>query len=238
MNTARTRSLRGHGVLALLLGVTLSVPALAQDKGKKGKGEGDPFADLFGDSLGGSEGLGDLTKGVKHKDSGGLKPKASAYKDKATIELQKVFAARWIKMHRSRGCVPADRNRTKIVQIDVDDLPARTPPLAVCLTIGSDAHREVRISTAIVSPKNRRIAKAESVIDFRGKPVLDHIMQFPEIEFRRTGQYFYRVEIDGELAGKMPLFTVAGERERAAAAAAAEKAKAAAEQAAAKAAEN
>ena len=198
-------------VAALLLAV---VPAAAQDKGKKGEGGDDPFGDLFGDSLGGDKvDLKDLTKDVKKgKRDTGLKAKQAIIKDKITIKLERVFAAKMIRMDRRRGCVPADRAKMKITAITVDDVPVRSPPFAVCLSIASDAHRSVRITTSVVSPKNRKIARAESTIDFRGKPALDHIMEFPPVELRQTGQFFYAVEIDGKPSGRLPLFEVVREQ--------------------------
>lgn len=197
-------------LLLLVLGVA-AASALAEEPKKKG--DDDPFGDLFGDSLGGSDkgagDLKDLTKDVHKEDhKKGLKPKSVEIKDKATISLVRVFAAERIRMHPKRGCEPADRDRTKVTEMTVEDVPSPIPPFAVCLTLSADAYREMRITTTVVSPKNRKIGRAESVVDFRGKPTVDHIMTFPSLEVKQTGQYFYAVDIDGKPAGRLPLFEV------------------------------
>lgn len=200
-----------------LLSLVVAATAYAGPQEKKQKqGDEDPFGDLFGDSLGDTKvNLKNLTKDVKkEKRDRGLKAKQAVIKDKISIKLSNVFAAKMIRMDPRRGCVPADTAKMKITSITVNDFPIRSPPFAVCLSIESDAQRSVRITTAVASPRNRKIARSESSIDFRGKPALDHIMEFPPVELTREGQYFYVVEVDGRPSGRLPLFKVLREQQK------------------------
>ena len=68
--------------------------------------------------------------------------------------------------------------------------------------------REVRVTTRIVDAKGRRVGVGNDVLDFRGKPVLHHILDFPPLTFREQGKHFYVIELDGKKAKKLPLFEV------------------------------
>jgi hypothetical protein len=182
----------------------------ADGKKEEKKGE-DPFAELFGDSLDDrpQRDLRDITKGIGEKKAAtGLTPKADAVDENAKVELARVFAAKRIRIHKDRGCEPADAERTRISDITVDALPARVQAFSVCLTLNSRAGREMRVATAVVDAKNRKVARAESVVSFRGKPVIDHVMEFPPVELKESGTYSYAIDVEGKEAGRLPLFLV------------------------------
>lgn len=191
---------------SLLFAATFSTAAL-------GWGEDDPFGDLFGDSLN-SEGssidkLRDTTKDIKVKSKNdALAPKSAETGGDGKIELVKAFAASRIRVHPKRGCEPTDRRKTKLRQLTFNELPIKGPAYAVCLRLNSAVGREVRLTTAIVDARNRKIARAESVVSFRGKRSVDHVMEFPAATYRLEGQYEYLVEVEGEEAGRLPLLVV------------------------------
>ena len=64
------------------------------------------------------------------------------------------------------------------------------------------------MSVAIVDSRNQRVAKGEDVIDFRGRPKMDHVLAYPAPVFKMAGQYFYVVDLDGKEVGRMPIFVL------------------------------
>jgi len=197
-----------HVALALLLLGAGLIPSSSW-----AGGDDDPFGDLFGDSLkkGGSniDALRDTTKDIKTKQKGdALAPKEEETGGDAKIELLSAFAAQKIRIHPKNGCEPTDRKKTRLRELTFNQLPFKGPPYAVCLRMSSGLGREVRLTTAIVDARNRRVARAESVVSFRGKRSVDHVMEFPAAEYRLEGQYDYLVEVEGEEIGRVPLLVV------------------------------
>jgi hypothetical protein len=191
------------------LAVVVSAPSRADEPKKEPKG--DPFGDLFGETKQGS-GMSDLKAATGEIDgkskNEALAPREAVVDDNAGVELVRVFAAERIVIHRERGCEPADRQKTKLKFLAFSDVPTKGPPYSVCVTLKSRAGREMRIATSIVDPKNHRVARSESVVSFRGKTTIDHVMEFPSIEYKFSGPYQYVVDIDGKEAGRMPLIEV------------------------------
>lgn len=199
---------RVWGVWAVLGALALASTAGADEK-KKGD---DPFADLFGDSLKSDKKQEDLkavTGQVKADTStGGLKVKEVESKGGDKIELVRVFAAQKIRIHPKRGCEPADRQKTRVRELTFNEVPITGPAYAVCLTMRSGLSRPVRMTTFIVDPRKKKIGRAETSIDFRGKPQVDHVMEFPALRYDLPGKYEYWVEVEGKKVGGLYLLDV------------------------------
>ena len=152
------------------------------------------------------------TEGVgAGKKGDALAPKGAAVSDDAPVQLLSAFAAQHIEIDRTRGCHAAGKEKRKITSWTFDEVPARGVPFEVCLALASKAGREMQMTVAIVDMRNQRVARAEDVIDFRGKPRIDHVLAFPAPTFKSTGQHFYVVDLDGKEVGRLPLFVVAAE---------------------------
>lgn len=199
--------------LSLLLALSLlALPALAGDK-KKPKDDGVNIDDLFGapPSKGSNlDAMKKATEGVGAKAGGdALAPKVDAVDKDASVTFLGVFAAERINQDKKLGCQPAGRDKRKLKQWTFDEVPARAPQgFEVCLTLASKAGREMNMSVAIVDARNQRVAKAEDVVDFRGRNKIDHVLEYPAPVFKMTGQYFYVIDLDGKEAGRLPIFTV------------------------------
>lgn len=186
----------------------LSTTALADEKKSK---DADPFADLFGESKQGSDvrDLKAVTGAIDGKGkSDALAPREAIVDETAGVELVRAFAAERIVVHKERGCEPGDKAKTKLKFITFSEVPVKGPPYAVCVTLKSKAGREMRIATSIVDPKNHRVARSESVVSFRGKTTIDHVMEFPSVDYKIAGPYLYVVDIDGKEAGRLPLIDI------------------------------
>lgn len=201
--------------LVTLIAALLALPALAEDKKDKGKGKGgDPgnFDDLFGapPPKNNLEEMKKATQGVGNKtDSSGLAPKEDESDPNAGVQLLKVFAAEKIAQDKKLGCQPGGRDKKKLVDWTFDEVPAKANVgFEVCLTLASKAGREMNMSVSIVDARNQRVAKAADVIDFRGRPKIDHVLEFPAPTFKNAGQHFYVVDLDGKEVGRLPLFVV------------------------------
>jgi hypothetical protein len=186
----------------VILALFTALPASAQD-----------MSDLFGDALKGGSDINDLKKEtdkVKAKDNTkkGLQVKSTEGDEHAKIDFVRVFAANKIKLSKKEGCVPNNPGRKRISYLSFDELPEKSDAFAVCLVMKSKIGREIRVTTRIVDGRNRRVGVGNDVIDFRGKPELHHILDFPELTFKEAGKYFYVVELDGKPVTKMPLFEV------------------------------
>lgn len=199
--------------LVTLIAAMLALPALADDKKDKGKGA-DPgnFDDLFGapPPKNNLEEMKKATQGVGNKtDSSGLAPKEDESDPNAGVQLLKVFAAEKIAQDKKLGCQPGGRDKKKLVDWTFDEVPAKANVgFEVCLTLASKAGREMNMSVSIVDARNQRVAKASDVIDFRGRPKIDHVLEFPAPTFKNAGQHFYVVDLDGKEVGRLPLFVV------------------------------
>lgn len=202
---------------ALAVVVALAAPlALAEGAGKDDKKAGQEEApsldDLFGDTLSTGSSVNDLkaaTEGLESQTGqGGLKPKTEIADPDAGVQLLGAFAAERIVITRKEGCIPADPQRTKVTFIELDEVPGKGPAFSTCLQMQSKAGRQMRLSAFIVDGRNRRVAKAEGVVDFRGKPRLDYVLDFPPVPFRAAGPYLLAIDLDGKPAGKLPLFEV------------------------------
>jgi hypothetical protein len=215
--TRAPRHRRASGPHALAVVIALAaLPAslsLADEpkKDPKKDAKADPFGDLFGETKEGP-GMTDLKAATGEIDanakSKGLTPREAIVDENAGVELVRVFAAERIVIHRERGCEPGDREKTKLKFIEFSEVPTKGPSYSVCVTLKSRAGREMRIATSIVDPKNHRVARSESVVSFRGKTTIDHVMEFPVVEYKLAGPYQYVVDIDGKEAGRMPLLEI------------------------------
>jgi hypothetical protein len=193
------------------------LPTTADDKkpppksgDKKPEGKTD-FDDLFGAPAKGTS-LDDVTKATQgiggSKNNATLHVKEGTIDATAPVQLKAVFAAEHIEIDKRLGCQPAGKEKRRLVELSFNDLPAKAIPFEVCLTLVSKAGREMSMSVAIVDARNLRVAKAESVVDFRGKERVDHVLEFPAPTFNNPGPYQYVVDLDGQEAGRLPLFTV------------------------------
>ncbi|MBI1947065.1 MAG: hypothetical protein HYS27_15315 [Deltaproteobacteria bacterium] len=200
-------------LLAALVLALGAAPALADEKKDKGKGK-DPgnFDDLFGapPPKNNLEEMKKATEGVGNKSSGtGLAPKEDETDPNAGVQLLKVFAAERINQDKKLGCTPGGRDKKKLVDWTFDEVPAKANVgFEVCLTLASKAGREMNMNVAIVDARNQRVAKASDVIDFRSRPKIDHVLEFPPPLFKNAGQHFYVVDLDGKEVGRLPLFMV------------------------------
>lgn len=205
--------MRAHVVVALLTAFALialiALPSLAEDKKKK-----DPnFDDLFGappaKDSGSLDAMKKATEGVTNKAKGSeLNAKSHAIDHEAPVQLLNAFAAEVITQDKKVGCMAGGRDKKKIGHWTFDETPAKGTPFEVCLTLASKSGREMNMSVQIVDARNQRVAKAEDVIDFRGRPKIDHVLAYPAPMFKLPGQYFYVVDLDGKEAGRLPLFVV------------------------------
>jgi hypothetical protein len=156
--------------------------------------------------------LNDLKKaseGIQNNGgSSSLAPKSdSPSGDAGKVTITGAFAAEQIVLDK-HGCTPGGREKKKVSEITINNLPGKIPPLQVCLSLASTASREMRLSTSIVDTRGLRSGKAETIVDFRGKPKLDTILEFPSMPMKTAGTYSYVVELDSEELGRMPLFIV------------------------------
>lgn len=200
-------------VVVSLLAALMVTSAAAEEKKDKGKGA-DPgnFDDLFGTPppKNNLDEMKKATEGVGNKTgSGGLAPKEDAADPNAGVQLLKVFAAEKITQDKKLGCQPGGRDKKKIADWTFDEVPAKANVgFEVCLTLASAAGREMNMNVAIVDSRNQRVAKASDVIDFRGRPKIDHVLEYPAPVFKNAGQHFYVVDLDGKEVGRLPIFVV------------------------------
>jgi hypothetical protein len=194
---------------ALLLSViVLAVPAVADDKGKS-KDQAQNFDDLFGapPPKANLDAMKKATEGMNSASGGdGLAPKVGTIDNEASVLLLSVFAAEVITQDKKLGCQPGGRDKKRVVEWTFDEVPAKGLPFEVCLTMASKAGREMNMSVAIVDARNQRVARAEDVIDFRGRPKLDHVIAYPAPLFKLAGPHFYVVDLDGKEVGRLPIF--------------------------------
>lgn len=202
--------------VSLLLAATLlAAPAAAEGKKKK-KDAAVNVDDLFGPApakASGVDAMKKATEGVGARTTGSdLAPKVGAIDSEAGATLLGVFAAEVIAVDKKAGCSPAGREKKKLTTWTFDEVPAKAGQgFDVCLSVSSKAGREMNMSVAIVDTRNQRVAKAEDVIDFRGRERLDHVLSFPAPTFKMSGQHFYVVDLDGKEVGRLPIFTVSVE---------------------------
>jgi hypothetical protein len=198
-------------VSLLLAAALVAAPALADDK-KKSKDQGN-FDDLFGAppaAPSGVDAMKKATEGVGAKTVGdGLAPKVGSVDNDAGVTFLNVFAAEKIITDKKLGCQPGGRSKTKVSNWSFDEIPAKANQgFEVCLTMHSKAGREMNMSVAIVDTRNQKVAKAEDVVDFRGRVKIDHVLEYPAPLFKSAGQYFYVIDLDGKEVARMPLFAV------------------------------
>lgn len=173
----------------------------------------DPALDaLFGDALKPSGDLGELKKATEGLEGGtdadGLRPKTEILDLDAKVSFLEAFAAKRIVLSRKEGCIPAGYERKKVTFIEVLELPAKTPAFSLCLKMRSKVGRPMRLTAAIVDVRNRRVAKAEGVADFTGKPRLDYIFDFSPVGLTLPGPYQVVVDLEGKPAARLALFEV------------------------------
>jgi hypothetical protein len=200
-------------VVAGAVGALLLSASAAHADDKPGKKPDANFDDLFGappaKGSGGVDAMKKATDGVGVKTSkDGLAAKVDAVDTDASVKLINAFAAETINQDKKLGCQPSGRDKIKIASWEFDDVPSRGKPFEVCLTMVSNAGREMNMHIAIVDARNGRVANAEDVVDFRGRTKLDHVLAYPAPLFKLAGQYFYVVDLDGKEVGRMPLFVV------------------------------
>jgi hypothetical protein len=188
-------------------------PGLAEEK-KDDKGKAAPdFDALFGappeKNSSKLDAMKKATEGVGQKSGGSdLAPKAGSVEGDTGVVLTQVFAAEKIAQDKKLGCQPGGRDKKKIMEWTFDEVPARGVPFEVCLTLASKIGREMSMSVSIVDARNQRVAKAEDVIDFRGRTKIDHVLEYPAPTFKLAGPHFYVVDLDGKEAGRLQLFVV------------------------------
>jgi len=198
-------------------GALSSTAAFADDKKAPppAKGGDKNFDDLFGapPAKGGNNNLDAMKKatdgmGAKTTKGSGLDAKLGSIDNDAPVTLLNVFAAEHIVQDKKMGCQAGGTTKKKVVEWDFDDVPAKGKNFEVCLTLTSQAGREMNMHIAIVDSRNVRIANAEDVIDFRGRQKIDHVLEYPAPMFKSAGQYFYVVDLDGKEIGRLPIFVV------------------------------
>lgn len=197
-----------RSALLLLAVVVFAVPSLADDKKKPDKGN---FDDLFGapPPKSNMDAMKKATEGMKTKGgTDGLAAKVETVEKDAGVQLLNVFAAQTISQDKKLGCQPGGRDKKKVMQWTFNEVPAKGVPFEVCLTMASKAGREMNMSVSIVDSRNQRVVRAEDVIDFRGRPKMDHVLAYPTPVFKLPGQYFYVVDLEGKEAGRLPIFVV------------------------------
>lgn len=199
-----------RSALLVVAVAVLAFPALADEK-KKPKEDKGNFDDLFGapPPKANMDAMKKATEGMKNKaGADGLAAKVGTIDNDAGVQLLNVFAAETVAQDKKLGCQPGGRDKKKVVEWTFDEVPAKGLPFEVCLTLASTAGREMNMSVAIVDARNQRVAKAEDVIDFRGRPKMDHVLAYPAPVFKLAGQYFYVVDLDGKEVGRLPIFVL------------------------------
>jgi len=200
--------------LLFALSVVIAAAAAHAEAPKdKKKGAPDKAVDAFFDEpatpkKSSLDALQDATKGVAASEKKGLQAKDAVVDDDARITIHGAFAAEKIVIDKKLGCQP-QRGLTKLSYFAFDEVPAEGVPMAVCITLSSAAGREMAMTISIVDPRKSRVAKAESVVDFRGRGTkVDHIVDFAAPFFKIAGPYQYVVEMDGKEIARLPLFDV------------------------------
>ena len=204
--------------LLLALSVVIAAGAASADEPRGKKKKDAPAADSAVDAFFGSEpttpkkssldALQDASKGVAATEKKGLQAKDAVVDDDTNITVHGAFAAEKIIIDKKIGCQPA-KGLTKLSYFAFDEVPSEGVPMAVCITLSSKAGREMAMTISIVDPRKSRVAKAESVVDFRGRPgKVDHIVDFSAPYFKIAGPYKYVVEMDGKEVARLPLFDV------------------------------
>lgn len=206
----RIRLIIGCLCAALLLLAT-TAPAFAAEKKKK-KGGSEESQDLF-DALdlgGDTGGLGDLkqaTKGVGPADARkdeSLQIRQKKERGDGKITVHRVFAAPKISMVNKK-CVA----KPKRVEFFVTgDFPFKVDGFSVCAQMSGGRARAMPMSVLITTGRGKKIGHAESVVDFSGKTMIDHTIDFPPLEFPEAGVYRYVIDIEGNRVANMPLFEV------------------------------
>lgn len=166
---------------------------------------------LFGDTLKSekSDDLKALSSKVKsheRRDGLGLKEKPKDVASK--LSIVDAFAAELIRVDKKKGCQPAGRKKVKVTRMDLWTLPTVGPKVSVCVTLKGGLGRPAKMAVAIVDARKKKIGSAETIIEFRGRPQIDNVMEFPALRYETTGPVMYRVEIDGKLIGDFELFKV------------------------------
>lgn len=192
-----------HLAIGLLL---LAAPASAQDKGGG-------FEDLFGDSLSGAkQDMSELEKAASDVKVGGtesgLTVKGSGKAGAGKVKLMGVFGAARVVITKKEGCIPGGRGRIKITSVDVDEVPAKSPSMSICVKMSSRSNREMRVTLNVIDARKKRAAHAESVANFTGITRQDLVLDFPSMPLHAAGQYYVSVDVDGKTVGKLPLFVV------------------------------
>ncbi|HEY1100542.1 MAG TPA: hypothetical protein VGF99_16495 [Myxococcota bacterium] len=203
---------------AALLLVTLAAGSAvaddAKDKGgKKETKKEDSAVDAFfgtpppakGSNL---DALKNAADGVAVSEKKGLTAKDAVVSDETKVTVHGAFAAEKIVTDKKLGCQPA-KNMKKLSYFAFDEVPSEGIPLEVCVTLSSKAGREVALSVSIVDPRNSRVARADSTVDFSGRSTkVDHVIAFAPPFFKVAGPYTYLLEIDGKEVARVPLFDV------------------------------
>ena len=203
---------------SLLLTMSVVVAAAAvhaeEPKDKKKKAAPDGAVDAFFGSepttpkKSSLDALQDASRGVAATEKKGLQAKDAVVGDNAKITIHGAFAAEKIVIDKKLGCQP-QRGLTKLSYFAFDEIPAEGVPMAVCITLSSSAGREMAMTISIVDPRKSRVAKAESIVDFRGRGTkVDHIVDFSAPFFKIAGTYQYVVEMDGKEIARLPIFDV------------------------------
>ena len=203
-------------VVVVVMAAAVTGPAWADDKKKPApapaKDDKGSIDDLFGPSTAKPSSLDAMKKatdGMGAKTSkDGLAAKVGNVEGDAAVTLLNVFAAEHINQDKKMGCQPGGKDKKRVVEWDFDDVPAKGRPFEVCLTLASNAQREMNMHIAIVDTRNQRVANAEDVVDFRGRAKIDHVLEYPAPTFKLAGQYFYVVDLDGKEVGRLPIFVV------------------------------
>lgn len=214
--------LRLRPLLVIAASVLVVAGAASADDKKDGKkdSKSDSAVDAFFDApsdtkkSSGIDALEAAANGVAHSKKKGLAPKTAVVDDEAKVQFYSVFVAEKIVIDKKLGCQVAGRDKKKLTFFAFDEVPAEGVPFSVCLTMQSKAGREMAMSVSIVDPRNSRVAKAEDVVDFRGRTQrLDHILDFPAPVFKLVGPYQYVIELDGKEVARLPIFDVKIESE-------------------------
>ena len=211
----RARTTLAKLVFSSLLAGGLAHAAPPPKKGKEKKEQAPTAQDFLGDfgkedkNAKKNEDLGKALSGAKKQGPAGgddLTPKSELQQLDTTVTMTGLFVAPKI-MTAGNGCV-APKAGGEVKSLEAPDLPFTLNAFSVCAHLASNRNRAVQITFKIVTAKGRQVAQSEETVDFAGRKVLDHVVDFPEMPFHYEGKYYYRMEVEGVMVTQQELFEI------------------------------
>ncbi|MBI5497564.1 MAG: hypothetical protein HY904_21310 [Deltaproteobacteria bacterium] len=196
----------------VVLAVTAAGAAPAA-KEKKKEPAAPTAADFLGDfgkdaHKGKKNDLDDAFKGMKKQNvqQEDLAPRTEVQELDGAVTMKGLFVAPKI-MIAGQGCVKPKAGQ-EVKSLTAPDLPFILQPFSVCAHLESNRGRTVAVTFKIVTPKGRLVAQSDEMVDFAGKKALDHVVDYPELNFPVDGKYQYRMEVEGVLVTQQELFEI------------------------------